>query len=241
MPTTAGTGAETNAFGVIDDPAGHRKRYVGHPSTTPRVAVLDPALTVSAPPGVTAACGIDVLAHAIESMHARAGNAYSAALALEAVRIVAARLPGVVADGSDLGARGSMLLAAHLAALAFGTTGLGAAHAIGHTLSARYGTAHGVALAAVLEPVVAQSVPERPAESARIAEAMGARGGADALPGAVGELCARAGLRPRLGELGVPWDELGDVADDALADPVIANAPRVPTRPELLALLRGAF
>lgn len=241
VPTTAGTGAETNAFGVIDDPVRHRKRYVGHASTMPRVAVLDPALTLSAPPAVTAACGIDVLAHAIESMHARAGNAYSAALALEAVRIVAARLPGVVDDGSDLAARGSMLLGAHLAALAFGTTGLGAAHAIGHALSARYGTAHGVALAAVLEPVVAQSLPDRRTESARIVEAMGVAGGADALPAAVGELCARAGLRPRLGELGVPWDELAEVADDALADPVIANAPRAPTRPELVAVLRAAF
>lgn len=194
VPTTAGTGSETNGFGVIDDHAAGRKRYVGNASTLPRFAVLDPVLTLSAPATVTAACGIDVLAHAVESLQARSGNAYSAALALEAVRVVCAHLPGVVADGADLEGRSALLLAAHLAGLAFATTGLGTAHALGHALSARYGTPHGVALSAVLPLVVELNRGERADATDRIAVAAGVRGGAAAVPEAIG---GARGAHPR--------------------------------------------
>ncbi len=239
VPTTAGTGTETNGFAVIDDHAARRKRYVGHPSALPRFAVLDPALSVTAPPRVTAACGIDVLAHAIESLQARNGNAYSAALGLEAVRLVVANLSAVVADPRDREGRSAMLLAAHLAGLAFATTGLGTAHAIGHALSARYGTPHGVALAAVLPLVVRLNAGERRSETARIAEAAGAAPGR--VPEAVAELQERSGLHPTLRELGVPHRHLPALADAALADEVVANAPRIPSRAELVRLLDLAY
>jgi alcohol dehydrogenase class IV len=239
VPTTAGTGTETNGFAVIDDHAARRKRYLGHASALPRFAVLDPALTVTAPAHVTAACGIDVLAHAIESLQARTGNAYSAALGLEAVRLVVAHLPAVIDDPGDRAGRSAMLLAAHLAGLAFATTGLGTAHAIGHTLSAHYGTPHGVALAAVLPMVVRLNASERREETTRIAEAAGVA--AEQVPDAVAALEERTGLHPTLSELGVPHDELPALADAALADEVIANAPRVPERRELVRLLDAAF
>ncbi len=241
VPTTAGTGAETNGFGVIDDPAAQRKRYVGHPSTSPRYAVLDPSLTLSAPAGVTAACGIDVLAHAVESVQARAGNEYSAALASEAVRIVAAHLPGLVADGTDRAARASMLLAAHLAGLAFATTGLGTAHAIGHALSARYGTAHGVALAVVLPEVVALNLEAREAATARLAAATQIAPDAGGVPAAVAALRDRAGLPARLRDLRVPREDLPALAAGAVRDVVIANAPGAPTETAVLRLLETAY
>lgn len=238
VPTTAGTGAETNAFGVIDDPVAGRKRYVGHPSALPSFAVLDPLLGVSAPPLVTAACGIDVLAHAVESAQARVGNPYAAGLAGEAARIVFATLPAVVADGTDPDARAAMLMAAHLAGLAFATTGLGTAHAVGHALSARHGLSHGIALAAVLPEVVRLNAGERPLETARLAHAAGLEG--EPLADAVARLRAQVGLESSLGELGVPDAGLGALADAALADEVIRNAPRVPTRDELLGLFEAA-
>jgi alcohol dehydrogenase class IV len=239
VPTTAGTGTETNGFAVIDDHAARRKRYVGHPSALPRFAVLDPALTMTAPSRVTAACGIDVLAHAIESLQARTGNAYSAALGLEAVRLVVAHLPAVVADPGDRAGRSAMLLAAHLAGLAFATTGLGTAHAVGHALSARYGTPHGVALAAVLPLVVRLNAGERRSETARIAEAAGVA--PERVPDAVAALQERSGLHSTLRELGVARRDLPALADAALADEVVDNAPRVPTRGELVRLLDVAF
>jgi alcohol dehydrogenase class IV len=239
VPTTAGTGTETNGFGVIEDVAARRKRYLGDASTVPRHAILDPALTVTVPPHVTAACGIDVLAHAIESLQSRAGNAYAAALALEAARLVAVHLPRAVADGADIAARSALLLAAHLAGLAFSTTGLGAAHAIGHALSARHGTPHGVALAAVLPLVAAHNLPHRPAETARLAQALGAPD-AGAVPDAVAELQERVGVRPTLADLGATQDDLPALADTAAADEVIRNAPRTYSRSELAALLEAA-
>lgn len=239
IPTTAGTGAETNGFGVIEDVAARRKRYMGDASTAPRHAILDPALTVTAPAHVTAACGIDVLAHAIESLQARADNAYAAALALEAARLVVGNLPRAVEDGTDVGARSALLLAAHLAGLAFSTTGLGTAHAIGHALSAHYGTAHGVALAAVLPIVTADNLPHRPTETARLADALGVAGAA-AVPGAVAELQNRIGLRPTLTDLGVAREDLPGLADAALADEVIRNAPRTHSHAELVRLLEDA-
>jgi alcohol dehydrogenase class IV len=240
VPTTAGTGAETNGFGVIEDRAARRKVYPGDASTMPRYAVLDPELTVTAPAHVTAACGLDALAHAIESLQAATGNAYAAGLALEAVGMIATHLPRAVDDGHDLEARSGMLLAAHLAALAFGTTGLGTAHAVGHALSARYGTPHGVALASVLPHVVRLNGPERPDAAARIARAAG-WAGASTLPEAVAGFEERVGLRPRLADLGVAPEDLDPLAEAALADVVILNAPRIPGRDELLALLQDAL
>lgn len=240
VPTTAGTGAETNAFGVIGDPDAGRKRYLGHPSSLPRFAVLDPDLTLSAPPHVTAACGIDVLAHAIESLQARSGNAYSAALALEAVGIVVRHLPAVVRDGADADGRSAMLLASHLAGLAFGTTGLGTAHAIGHALSARYGTPHGVALAAVLPLVVRENGLARPEATVRIAAAAGFGDRAEAVPAAVAALQEQVGLRPSLADLGMPLEDADAIAGAALADAVVRNAPRIPSRAELTTLLQEA-
>ncbi len=236
VPTTAGTGSETNGFGVIEDVAARRKRYVGDATTTPRHAVLDPALSASAPAHVTAACGMDVLAHAIESVQARAGSAYSAALALEAARLVAAHLPRAVAEGGDLGARSAMLLAAHLAGLAFSTTGLGTAHALGHAISARHGTPHGVALAVVLPAVAAYNAAEREAETARLAEALSAPGPAE-VPAAVEAVRERIGLAPTLAGIGVPREDIAGLAEAALADEVIRNAPRIPSQAELVSCL----
>jgi alcohol dehydrogenase len=241
VPTTAGSGAETNGFAVIDDPAGRCKRYVGDSTTMPRFAILDPELTLSAPSAVTAACGIDVLARAVESLQARSGNPYSAALALEAVHVVMTKLPGLVADAAEVEGRAALLMASHLAGLASAGTGLGTAQAIGHALSARYGVAHGAALAAVLPLVARMNLDERFHETGRIALAAGVAGGAAAVPEAIAQLEDHVRLHPRLSELGVPAGDLPAVADAALADEVVHNAPRVPAAAELVELLRAAY
>lgn len=240
VATTAGTGSETNGFGVIDDPVAGCKRYIGG-ATTPRFAVLDPALTLSAPAHVTAASGIDVLARAVESLQARTHDPDSAALALEAVRIVVTRLPAVIADGGDVEGRSAMMVASHLAALACATTGLGTAHALAQALSARYGIAHGVALAAVLPGVIRMNLDERAPVTERIARAAAVPGGAGGVPAAIEHLEERLSVRPRLAELGVPASELALVADVALIDEVMRNAPRVPSEDELVGLLAAAL
>lgn len=101
IPTTAGTGAETNAFGVVTDSRQHRKFYVGHSSTMPVTAILDPDLTIGLPPGATAATGMDALTHAVESYLSVRANPWSAGIALQVVRMVHEFLPRAVADGAD--------------------------------------------------------------------------------------------------------------------------------------------
>ena len=115
VPTTAGTGAETNSFGVITDEVVGRKGYIGHPSLLPVATILDPALTVGLPPAATAATGIDAMTHSLESLLSANPNPFAESTALGVIRTVAAWLPRAVSDGTDLEARSQMLLASHLA------------------------------------------------------------------------------------------------------------------------------
>ena len=131
VPTTAGTGSETNSACVITNTRLGRKTYVLHPSITPAFSVLDPELTIGLPTYPTATCGFDVLTHAVEAFVSVGANAYSDAIALEAIRKVAGNLRKVVTDGQDIEARSQMLLGSAMAAQAFNVSGLGSAHGTG--------------------------------------------------------------------------------------------------------------
>lgn len=235
VPTTAGTGSETNSFAVIDDHEARRKFYIGDDSVAPKVAILDPELTLGLPLRATAATGIDVLTHSLESLMAKTPNPYSHALALEAIEMVGRWLPVAVEDGGDIEARAQMLLAAHMAGLAFTNTGLGLAHALGHTLSAHLGTVHGVALAVVLPSVIELNQQARAAELAQAAAALGA---SEAAP-AVRDLAKRIGMPTTLAELGLTRDGVPGLVRDALDDVVLQNNPVQPTREQLTALVES--
>jgi alcohol dehydrogenase class IV len=237
VPTTAGTGAETNGFGVIDDPRAGRKFYVGHASLVPRATILDPVLTVGLPPGPTAASGMDALTHALESLASRRSNPYSHGLCLEVVGTVSRWLPVAVVDGQNLEARSRMLLAAHLAGLAFSTTGLGLCHALGHGLSARLGAPHGLALAVTLPHVLAFNQPLCAQIDAEVAAIMGAETASLAAAG----LSSTLGLPRTLAELGCTAKLIPQLVEDALSDEVLASTPRHPTPEELTALLQSAL
>jgi len=246
VPTTAGTGAETNAVGVVTDPATHRKFYVGHASTMPAAAILDPALTVGLPRAVTAATGMDALTHALESYLSLHPNPWSDGIALQAIRMIAANLPRACDDGADLEARSQMLLAAHLAGVAFANTGLGLCHAISHSLGGRWNIAHGVALSMLLPDVLRFNLPVRAARLADIAFALGVgdtRSGPDrnaaAAIEAVAGLTDRVGLAAGLADFGITEADFAQIADDALDDEVLANTPRPPTRVDIISILRS--
>jgi len=231
VPTTAGTGSETNSFAVIDDHEARRKFYVGHESVAPRVAILDPDLTLGLPQGATAATGVDVLTHSLESLMAKNGNPFSHALALEAIGMVARWLPVAVEDGRNGEARAQMLLAANMAGLAFANTGLGLAHALGHTLSAHLGTVHGVALAVVLPSVMEFNEEAR---SNELAQARAALGGES-----VRALTRSIGMPSTLTELGLKPAGVPELVRDALDDVVVQNNPIQPTPEQLTALVES--
>jgi alcohol dehydrogenase len=245
VPTTAGTGAETNSFGVITNEAAGRKSYVGHPSLLPVATILDPVLTVGLPPAATAATGIDALTHALESLLSANPNPFAEATALAAIRTIGAVLRSAVADGTDLEARSAMLMASHLAGLGQASgTGVGLVHALGHAIGTRGRLTHGLALAVILPEVLATYRGIRDRELALVGVALKAASPNDPEPlaataaiDAIRTLCADVGQRPSLASLGFDDAMLELVSDDALADPAINNSPRLPSRAEARAIL----
>jgi alcohol dehydrogenase class IV len=247
VPTTAGTGAETNGFGVLEDPARRCKVYCGDASTTPRVAVLDPLLTHGLPAGPTAATGVDALVHALESLVSRGRSPVSEAFAVEGLRRVWRWLPVAVVDGADATARAEMLVGAHLAGQALTRSGLGLVHALGHAITAHHGVVHGRALGMVLPEVVAWSLDGTGAGSgddgpddgawARVAETLGVP--VVAVPEALAGWCEAVGVSVGIdgGALGLGRAELDALATTAAADPVGRNAPRAADRGALTGLL----
>ncbi len=248
VPTTAGTGAETNAFGVVTDSQSRRKFYVGHASTLPAAAVLDPGLTVGLPPPATAATGMDALTHALESYLSVRANPWSDGIALQVIRMIAAHLPRAHADGQDLEARAQMLLAAHMAGIGMATTGLGLCHAVGHALGGRFDIAHGVALTMLLPAVLRFNATVCAERLADVAVALGvadpARSSArnaDAAIDVMAGLADRVGMTQRMAGVGITGADFGPIAADALDDEVLANAPRQPTAADIHALLQASW
>lgn len=227
VPTTAGTGSETNNACVITNTAMGRKTYVIHPSITPAFAVLDPDLTVGLPTYPTATCGFDVLTHAVEAFVSNRANAYSDAIALEAIRKVADNLRNAVADGSDIEARSQMLLGSAMAAMAFNVSGLGTVHGTGHAISARLNAAHGQTLATMMPHVMEFNMPareEKYQEVARILAPSGPATGAGAID-AVLKLRSDIGIDKSIKDLGGEDDLLSVLVEDAAADPVNFTNP----------------
>ena len=248
VPTTAGTGAEVNAFGVITDVVGHRKFYVGHASALAYAAILDPELTVGLPPAATAATGMDALTHALESYLSVRANPYSDGIALQVIATVAEHLPRAVADGSDLEARAELLLASHVAGVGFSHTGLGLVHGIAHPLGGQFDIPHGLALCIVIEDVLRFSLPARGARVARVAFALGIgrtdaseAENAEAAITAIAELTREVGMTAPLSRFGVTEQSLASLAADTLADAVTINAPIQPTLDEVAGILRRAL
>ncbi len=247
VPTTAGTGAETNAFGVVTDPETRRKFYVGHASSLPAAAILDPALTLGLPPGATAATGLDALTHALESYLSVRANPWSDGIALQVIRMIAANLPRAYADGQDREARAQMVLAAHMAGIGMAGTGLGVCHAIGHALGGRFDITHGVALAMVLPQVLHFNRSVREQRIADLAFALGvadtaaaAAWNASAAIEAIADLPARVGMTHRMADFGVTDEDFGQIAADALDDEVMVNTPRRPTAADICSILLAA-
>ena len=237
IPTTSGTGSETNNWGVIDDPIRQCKFYVGDASTTPASAILDPELTVGLPPRPTAGTGIDALTHAIESLTAKGRTPVSAAYAHEAIKLISGSLKTAVHNGSDLDARGDMLLGAHLAGLALTLSGLGLVHGIAHSVSAHVGAAHGEALAAVLAEVMEYNSSDVAPIYATVAADMGVAQDSKSAIDAVRSLADDINIRQQLSAFGVTREMSSDIADTALADSVTSNNPKAPSKDDVLGII----
>lgn len=248
VPTTAGTGAETNTYGVITDEGAGRKDYVGHPSLLPVATILDPSLTVGLPPATTAATGVDAMTHSLESLVSANPNPFAEAMALGVIRTVGEWLPRAVADGADIEARAQLLMASHLAGVGQASgTGVGLVHALGHAIGTRGRLPHGLALAVVLPEVLSFYLATpglRDRELAAVAVALRAAStteseaaAAGAAIGAIRLLLNKVGMPPRLRSLGFDEARLDVVAQDAIDDAAIRNSPRLPSLAEARVVL----
>jgi len=171
VPTTAGTGSEATLACIVKDPDNGEKFAINDPVLRPKVAVLDPALTVSLPPNLTAHTGMDALVHAVEAFIGRGGAKWSNEKALQAARLIFANLEIAYADGGNLAAREAMLEASFLAGVAFSRAYVGYVHGIAHALGGLYGVPHGLANAVIMPHVLAWYGEAAHAHLARLAEA----------------------------------------------------------------------
>jgi len=252
LPTTAGTGSEATPVAVVTDPGTDMKIGVASRHLIPRHAICDPLLTVGAPPVVTAHAGIDALSHAIESyMAARhelspefvvgrpqvGKNLLSDALALTAARHVLGNLAQAVEDGSDVPARTGMLYGSLLAGIAFGNSGVGAAHALQFVVGAATHTSHGLGTGLLLPYVMEYNRPARPEAIAELS----ALAGGDAVTEIHG-LGLRIGLPASLAEIGVERHQLRAMAEAAAGiKRLVDNSARALDADALEAILDAAW
>ena len=230
MPTTAGTGSEVSEMAVVSLVGSDVKLRYRSQNMTAEVAVLDPELTVTAPPSVTASCGFDALTHAVEGFVSRLASPMTDPYTIDAVRRLARWLPIAYAEPENIAARGQCLLASTLAACAFNSTQLGLAHAIAAPLGALHHVAHGVANALALPAVAAFNTPCLGEKGPVLAEALGsgAVGSRDAASG-IAALRERLSLDRGLDEIVETDGEREAIAAAALKSGNIATNPREPT------------
>ena len=221
IPTTAGTGSEGQSYALISDAETHAKMACGDPKAGFRVALLDPALTVSQPRSITATSGFDAIAHAVETYVTTRRNPLSELFSREAWRLLEPNYERVLSRPDDLEARGAMQLGAYYAGVAIENSMLGATHACANPLTARYGTAHGEAIAMLLPTVVRWNETIAGDDYARLLSWSSDTGRSDyatpteQLARRLEELAEVGGLRSNLRAAGVKETELPELAADA--------------------------
>jgi alcohol dehydrogenase class IV len=247
VPTTAGTGAEVTANAVLASPGDQVKASLRSPLMIPRVALVDPELTISCPPHVTAASGLDALTQCLEPFVSPRATPLTDGLAREGLRRAAAGLRAAFADGTDLAARADMATCSLLGGMALANAKLGAVHGLAGVTGGTADVPHGIACAALLAPVIEANVRALRAADpgglalARYAEAAQLLTGQQAAAIEDGLAWIRATVRqlgvPRLGRYGIGPAEAGGIADRAAASSSMQGNPVSLTPGDLRAIL----
>jgi alcohol dehydrogenase class IV len=225
VPTTAGTGSEVGRAGVILDEQAGVKKIVFHPKMLPAVVILDPELTLGLPPHVTAATGMDALSHCLEAYCAPGFHPMADGIAAEGMKLIREWLPRAVADGTDLDARGHMLVAAAMGATAF-QKGLGGMHALSHPIGALLGTHHGLTNAVLMPYMLAFNRTAIEDRLTRLAGYIGLEDASfDGFQAWIVELREALGIPHRLADLGMAGADLERLAAMAEADPSAGGNP----------------
>jgi len=215
LPTTAGTGAEATRNAVISSYQPAFKKSLRDPRLVPRIALVDPELSVSVPPAVTAASGMDAITQLIESFLSRKAQPIPQALALQGLKMAVPAIAEAVENGASRSARERMSHAALLSGMALANSGLGMAHGVAAALGVHARVAHGAACALMLPAALRVNAPVRQAELARLwhvlfpqRSAKTPQEGVDLLIGEIEALCDRVGVPRRLSQVGVSREQI---------------------------------
>ncbi len=250
VPTTAGTGSECQSFALIADAATHQKMACGDPKAAPRVAILDPTLTVSQPRRVTACTGMDAIAHAVETAVTNRRNPVSWLYSREAFRLLIANFFRVLGTPDDVKARGGMLLGAAYAGLAIENSMLGAAHSAANPLTAHFGIAHGQAVGMMLPHIVRfnaglsdarESYRELMTFADRLDGEATAAHAVETLVSCLEDCLLIAGFSSSLTDCGVPEKAILMIAEEAAAQWTATFNPHPATADDFARLYRATM
>ena len=244
VPTTAGTGSEVTHIAILSDEQEHLKKGIVSKFLFPRLAIVDPLLTLGVPAAVTAASGMDALLHAVEAFTSKNANDLSDTLARRAMRLISENLRDAYQNGQNLEARTGMLEGSMLAGMAFANAGVTAVHAFAYPIGAEFHIPHGVANSIMMGPVLTFNISGNPAKFAEVAECISEKidgtsvqDRAELSVAIMKQLAHDIDIPKNLSSFGVRKEHIPNLADGVLkVTRLLANNPRVITRDDAIAL-----
>ena len=241
IPTTAGTGAETESTAMVTHTGKSMKFCICHPDLKPSLALLDPDLTVGLPANLSAWTGVDAMVHAIEAYCVPGFHPLCDGLALEGLALVSRWLPIAVREPENLVARGGMLVGSCLAGIAF-QKGLGHVHAISHMIGAEYNTQHGLTNAIILPVVLRFNLPGMESKVKRMADVMDLKDvSVENFIAEIERMLDDVNIPRSLSDIGVPADCAQRIAEKALLDSAAGTNPRTASVAEMRDLIETAI
>ena len=241
IPTTAGTGAETESTAMVTHTGKGMKFCICHPQLKPSLALLDPELTIGLPTNLTAWTGADAMVHAIEAYCVPSFHPLCDGLALEGLNLISKWLPVAVREPDNLVARGAMLVGSCLAGIAF-IKGLGHVHAISHMIGAEYNTQHGLTNAIILPVVLRFNLPGMEEKVKRMAEAMGFQDlSVEDFIKEIERRLDEIDIPRSLSEISIPKDCEERIAEKALLDSAARTNPRAASLAEMRLLVKTSL
>jgi alcohol dehydrogenase len=241
IPTTSGTGTEVTSNSVLRNLQEKAKKSLRSRYLAPRLALVDPELTISLPPEVTAYSGIDALTHAIESYVSNAANPITEMLAARSIELIAENIVKAYCNGEDIDAREKMSLASTMAGMSFANSGLGAAHALAHPVGAKFGVSHGVACGILLPYVMEFNLKTCEEKYARVSLFLGREKKGTVVVEAVRSLLKDLKMPLSLSDVGVERNCIPEMAEDAKDAASLKGNPRLATKKELIEILTSAY
>ena len=238
IPTTAGTGSEVSSFSVITDTSQKMKLALGSPYLIPKLALVDPSLTLELPREITVNTGVDALTHLVEGYVSTVPNPMMDRMALFGLEAIRDHLPNVVRDPGNLESRSEVMMAAMTGAFVYNQKFLGMNHSMAHSLSAVYGLPHGLANGLVLPFTMHFNLPNAEIQYRDIGKALGGSDGIEE----VGRLLEEIGMELGLRHHGMKLDDVDQLASKAFEDPSHGTNPRQPvSREDFDRLFREAY